>query len=500
MRIINYILAAIFVVAVTFTMAWPRSTACAADPAFQLSAGERQLFLDDVGIANVENLKRTMHPPEKKGAVIKPDPKLGERSLQTRSAPQWDPEAKRYRFWNCSEPDDMNARGVYASGYFESEDGIHWRRPVMRQIEHRGSLKNNYVNVKETGRRMYLTLRDPTDPEPSRRYKGFSFTSGGLQPLVSDGVTWKRLDAPPVRSMDEFNLSYDAAQQRYLLSVKCAGPYGRAFALSTSKDFEHWTRPELIFHADKTDQERARQIIKERFTNPTVQRPVYNQPSGYGAQIYNFAVFRYEGLYIGLPAVYYRTGPCAGGGDDGFHHVQLACSRDLKRWQRLGDRKPFIGPSPLGGDAYDLQQIIGPSYPIVREDELWFYYTGLKFRCVPKGMRPDGPDRAAICLAVLRRDGFISLDATDTEGIVQTKPFTVPSGKLHINVDAPKGKLRVEVLNGAGQVVAQSELLGGDLLSEPVKWAEGDIAKMKDKNVSLRFTLSNAEFYSYWLE
>ena len=82
----------------------------------------------------------------------------------------------------------------------------------------------------------------------------------------------------------------------------------------------------------------------------------------------------------------------------------------------------------------------------------------------------------------------------------RTDHNTLPGSKLFVNVDAPKGKLRVEVLNGAGQVVAQSEPLGGDLLSEPVKWAEGDIAKMKDKNVSLRFTLSNAQFYSYWLE
>ena len=53
---------------------------------------------------------------------------------------------------------------------------------------------------------------------------------------------------------------------------------------------------------------------------------------------------------------------------------------------------------------------------------------------------------------------------------------------------------------GAGQVVALSEPLTGDLLREPVKWAEGNIAEMKARNVSLRFTLRNAQFYSYWLE
>ena len=106
----------------------------------------------------------------------------------------------------------------------------------------------------------------------------------------------------------------------------------------------------------------------------------------------------------------------------------------------------------------------------------------------------------AISLAVLRRDGFISLDAGDTEGTLLTKRFKLPEPRLFVNVDAPKGELRVEVLDGAGKVVAQSDPLTGDFLGKPVKWTEGDIADLKDQTASLRFTLRNAQFYSYWLE
>ena len=35
--------------------------------------GQRQLFLDDVDLAAMNSLKRTMHQPSKKGAVIRPD-------------------------------------------------------------------------------------------------------------------------------------------------------------------------------------------------------------------------------------------------------------------------------------------------------------------------------------------------------------------------------------------------------------------------------------------
>lgn len=55
--------------------------------------GVRQLFLDDLGIAQRRGLARTMHRPRKRGAVIRsPNPK---QTVQTRTAPVWDPAAKR---------------------------------------------------------------------------------------------------------------------------------------------------------------------------------------------------------------------------------------------------------------------------------------------------------------------------------------------------------------------------------------------------------------------
>ena len=73
------------------------SWAGAMELGFEPQAGQRELFLDDVGISKVDNLKRTMHPPAKKGAVIRPT--SPETSLQTRCAPQWDPSVKRFKLW-----------------------------------------------------------------------------------------------------------------------------------------------------------------------------------------------------------------------------------------------------------------------------------------------------------------------------------------------------------------------------------------------------------------
>jgi hypothetical protein len=101
---------------------------------------------------------------------------------------------------------------------------------------------------------------------------------------------------------------------------------------------------------------------------------------------------------------------------------------------------------------------------------------------------------------VLRRDGFVSLDAGETTGTVVTQPLRPPGSRLFVNVNAPQGVLHVDVLNEAGEVVARSMPLTGDLLSVPVAWKEGSIADFMSREVTLRFRLRNGRLYSYWVE
>ncbi len=473
------------------------------ETALSVPVGQRQLFLDDLIIARTENLKSIMHQPKKKGAVIRPDPDDSDTSvIQIRTAPIWDPHEKVYKLWDCSTPNDLHKMGLYCSGYYESKDGLHWCKPVVGQIERKGSRENNLVAVRsEKGQfGVPLVVYDATDPDPTRRYKGALPKIGFI--VSPDGRNWKMLDVPGVPSSDEYNFSFDEPERLFILTVKHGGPHGRSVWLSTSKDFEHWTEPELTFHADDLDQELGRENIKARLANPALQRPPWNDPAVYNVDVYNMGVFRYERLYIGIPAMYHAVGPVPNYPNTiGFHLVQLICSRDLKNWKRIGDRKPFIEPSPLGAGAYDLTQIIGPSYPVVRGDELWFYYTGLKYRGAFAQDEPKlDPDQGAICLAVLRRDGFVSLDAETQEGILLTKPFKMSGSRLFVNVEAWQGEIRAEVLDVDGKAVAASAPLKGNSPHGELKWEQGDMAALRGEVVSLRFKLRNASFYSFWLE
>jgi hypothetical protein len=93
---------------------------------------------------------------------------------------------------------------------------------------------------------------------------------------------------------------------------------------------------------------------------------------------------------------------------DGFHAIELASSRDMRKWNRVANRSWFIAPSRAGSGAYDMQQLIGPSDVLLIGNELFMYYTCLKYRERGEERLASDPtdlDAGAICLATLRRDG-----------------------------------------------------------------------------------------------
>ena len=491
-----------------------KATALAA-PAqdFAVITGQRQLFLDDHGISQMEKAWRTLHQPKKKGAVIRPDRNLGIGSVQTRTAPAWDPERRVYKFWDIAGTPPDIGRGC--SGYYESLDGLHWTKPAVGQVEYRGSSDNNFISLTLGDRHMGIScvVYDAADPDPARRFKA-ALPSAGFA-VSPDGIVWTPLDIPAVPSSDEFNFTLDEENRLFLLTVKHTGPYGRSVHLSTSADFKTWSKHELIFHADELDQELGRKNIAARLADSTLHPMFQNTPDAYNVDVYNMPIFRYESVYIGAPALYHAVGRMPNyPNTDGFHLIQLVTSRDLKAWTRVADRATFIGPSPRNAGAFDMTQIIGPSRPVLRDDELWFYYTGVKYRggwryvgTFPNGTHVPLPgldrDVGAVNLATLRRDGFVSLDAGADEGFVVTKPFECPPGRLFVNVDARDGEVHVDVLTGSDATeapVATAAAITEDVLRQPVLWERGDLTSARARSVRLRFRLRNARLYSYWFD
>ena len=517
------------------------ATAVAAEKTLELQPGKKQLFLDDFVVQELSGLGRTMHRPRKRGPVLKADiPSDGE-YIATVSAPMWIPDEGVYRFvYEARTQDGRKSRYAWAT----STDGIHWEKPSLGLVEFEGSKQNNLFPTPES-LRLWHVVYDPDDPDPQRRYKGF-LGFRGRRPVVSpDGLRWQVIDSPTLPSGDAGTLTYDRKSNQFLGMLKFMGRHGRSYNISTSKDFVNWSQPRLLFETDELDQKLAVETIRRRLADPHLAKPLFVDPDpGIGwrpppdrkltptwrAECYNIGVFPYEGLYVAWLMIYHPVGQRLPEwrNADGFHLIQLAMTRDLQNWVRLGDREPFIGPSRLDQGLvgnYDRLQLMVMNRPVEMGDELWFYYTGMKRRVPQHDRYPDGSPRSpdtlspseradwiddthsAICLAVLRRDGFVSLDAGQAEGYVLTKPLRIDGERLYLNLDAGRrGSAEVEIVGVSGAPVpgfSRSDAVPaiGDAVRLPVSWSgAGGLGRLGGRTVRLKIHLKSASLYALWVE
>ena len=135
--------------------------------------------------------------------------------------------------------------------------------------------------------------------------------------------------------------------------------------------------------------------------------------------------------------------------------------------------------------------------PVVVDDELWFYYSACAVEHGITGR--SGP----ICLAKLRLDGFVSMDAGHETGTLITKPFRVDGDSLSINAAARGGSVAVALLDEhgiqhEGFSRADCAVFDGDSVDHRVTWrTKTSLDDLRGRPVRLKFYLRNAELYSF---
>ena len=473
----------------------------------------RQLFFDDHAIEKKLGVKQTVHPPQKCGPLIRPDHALGQTGIQSRSAPLWNPEKEIWEWWYYD-------RCAY---YATSKDGEHWETPSLGLYEWNGS-KDNNIACDPSKPRIYHIIRDENDPDPQRRYKGLFSARDRYLATSPDGFDWTMLDVPPIPSADESHFTYDEISGQFIAMVKHSTRWGRSVWLSTSKDFVHFSEPELIFHTDEIDRENRRQRVKKVVEDPAYFTPPIVDDEDYIAEAYHMAVMPYQGFYIGFPRIFNPIGavPPPEMNFTRINQVELAVSRDLYRWDRVGDRALFLSLEPWDGVTYDTHQVSVCGRPHVREDgEIWIYYNGARMPASAELYRKHNHNRelyrlnvdpemfndtTALCLAKLPRDRFVSLDA-DQAGTITTKPFMMQGEHLYVNAEANWGEIYAAILDGEtmkafpgfGVPGNQPPPLTGDHLRKKIEW-QTETDRVFEKPVCIRFFMHQARLYSFWLE
>ncbi|MCC6697196.1 MAG: hypothetical protein IT365_16325 [Candidatus Hydrogenedentes bacterium] len=427
---------------------------------------QRQLFVDDAMVESMESLQRVFHSVTKHpgNPVFKPEL-------------PWEIGGTWYVPFDVLPQDDGNTLRLWYGCYrrssdkltytcvADSVDGLHWERLLPGYVEFEGSKENNIVWA---GRGVKVNF-DPRDPDPTQRYKGMTRVNGFTRMSSPDGLQWTMESEPAVtQAYDASSFHWDPVAEKWIASCKIWHDGHRARGYAESRDYRTWSDTCIMLDADEHDQA--------------------------GDQLYAMWFAHYESHFIGLLKVYHVSKDRC--------DLQVAFSRDGMHWERPW-REAFIPNSPEEG-AYDFGNLDAVGDPIVRDGQLWFYYGG---RSILHNTPPQDSN-GSLCLATLRLDGFASLEAGETEGVLLTKPILVQGDTLFLNAEAQAGEIRVEIVDAdnpskvAGTFSRDAcASITTDSTKHAVSWQGADsLDPVRGEPVRLRFTLRNAKLYSFWTE
>jgi len=453
-----------------------------------MDRGEAQLFIDDEVIESHTRVHRAIHQPQRFGPdpILRPERPWEGNCICLYGTVLRSPDTGLYHIYYQTFNKVAPPENTYIC-CATSADGLNWEKPELGEVPYRGSRRNNIILAGfHGGVDSPSVILDPGEPDARRRYKLLTYGRGpdgrgGLYAAFSaDGLHWQALPEPVVPSVgDRTNVMLDPGKPRPYVAytrrhTMMQDHARRTVYRSDSADFLEWSDPRLALAPDLADH--------------------------YDIQFYGFSAFRYESIYVGLIQVLHSQ--------EDVQDLQLAVSRDNVTWRRVEPRQVFF---PRGRrDGWEGAWVcVASNPPLERDGRLWFYYEG---RTESHGQAWPFP-RGAIGVAVLRRDGFASLDAGPVEAHVTTRPFAWPGGRLLVNLDCKAavgategaqqvGFARLEVLDDAGNPVPgftrdECETFRGDALDHEFAWPGTTLDALKGKAIRLRFWLVNASLYGF---
>lgn len=442
----------------------------------------RQLFVDEFLVEST-TLVRTHHPAKYYPAnpVLIPE-EPWETETQSHDAPAptamvfsdgvwYDPADKLFKIWYMAGYCD-------ATAYATSTDGITWQKPELDVVP--GT--NIVQNKRRDSNSIWLDL-DAEDP--GARYKMACYMRDGESTMElyqsADGVHWGEPIAESGRVGDRSTFFRNPFRDVWVFGLRHSGS-------GCGRIRRYWEHADFV-QASQWQLEKAPFWTGGDVLDPP--REDLDTPP----ELYNLDAVAYESLLLGLFTIWPgqpgdRAKPnylCAGFSRDGFH------------WDRPM-RSPFIPVSERYGDwNWGNVQSAGGCC-LVAGDKLYFYVSG---RSGVKGSKASGT--SATGLATLRRDGFTSMDAGGQGGSLTTRPVVFSGTRLFVNVDAPRGALRAEVLDKDGNVIepftaASCVPVSADTTLAEVRWnGAEDLSGLKGRPVRFRFSLTNGRLYAFWV-
>lgn len=384
----------------------------------------------------------------------------------------------------------------YHAGWFDglaiatSTDGLVWHRPSL-DVEIGTNrvlpVKNGY---KRDGATVWL---DHEAQDPAERYKMFVYFrspgwEGGQVYLSSDGFHWnKASDTSPCG--DNTSFYRDPFRKKWVYSIRTYNKFGRVRSYRAHSNFIQgatWKKEEVIdwLRTDELD-----------LSDPQL---------GYPTQLYKFSAVAYESLMLGCFAIF--KGPpneiAAERKIPKTIDLTLGFSRDGFHWDRVS-HDPFLACSrvPETWNRGYLHSAGGLC--LVMDDHLRFYFGAFSGLSPKLGGNLYAGGSTGV--AILRRDGFASLDAGSASGLITTRPLAFSGSYLFVNADARGGEIRVELLDSSGRPIREFSAencipMTLDSTRHLVTWKRvRDVSTLSGQPVRFRFHVKNAKIFSFWV-
>lgn len=429
----------------------------------------RQLFLDDYLIGEMKGLKRVLHQPTKHAA----NPIIA-------GAQPWETSADmpsvlfdqgQFRLWYRA----LDVKSTCRMAYAESKDGLTFDKPILNLIDFAGKKENNLV-WGPMGDWANMVLKFPDEPDPAKRYQCLIWALpacggyyGNIGLYSPDGLRWTMTDRPKAGKLDHaYNYCYDPLRKEYLSLIQFQ-TRPRTVGRMVSGDFVNWKERQEVLVPDKADPP--------------------------GTEFYIPTITMIDDLYLCFLHIFHTNVKEALPRKFGTIAIQLATSRDGLHWKRAGERQVFLPLGPKGAFDHGMVFFVGP--PVEHKGEVRFYYCGWD------GDHGATKRKAAIGLASLRQDGYVSLEPQKEEGELTTRPFKLDGANVEVNADARRGALRVAVLDAAGKPVPGFDLADAtpnttDGLAQRLGWkGNKDLASLAGKVIQLKFHLRNARLFAF---
>ena len=459
-------------------------------PELNPEPGRKVLFLDMLEVSALDGLDESFHPMRKHPAnpVLRPGPAGSWDDKRAIAYGEVFHEEGRFRMWYAGI--DRQASG-YMVGYAESEDGVDWVKPVLNQVEYKGSTENNILDLAYNPYGYWtMMVKDEREPDPEKHYKVLVAHTGGNRLHTSpDGLRWTEgivvnPDRLPSgernpgrfgdrRGLFDDSLEKDPERRWKVFGRTCTGPE-QLIPRRTRRTCRYWS-PDLI-----------------RWT-PDPRNPVMVPRAGTEVEQHAMSVWIDAGMYLGMFDVWdaMQLSP-----------QQLVVSRDGRNFVHVFDGSFAIELGDPG--TWDEGWISPINVPIAVGDELWNYYSGGPVTIGPFHDWNTLPMYTG--LATIRRDGFVSLDVQKgrSAGWFKTLPLKPGAEVLSLEVNADglargAGRISVDLLRG-GEVLATSNAVTEDGVATPVRWPVGGsrLRMPESGQLRLRFRLEGeARLYSF---